>query len=367
MSFDAFDHRCMAEALQLAARGMNSTHPNPRVGCVIAQGNEVVGRGWHETAGQRHAEIAALEDAGSRARGATAYITLEPCSYHGRTAPCTDALLEAGIERVISATKDPNPEVNGNGNSQLEGAGIRVESGLMAGEAEALNAGFFKRMSSHRPWVRIKLAQSLDGRTALQDGASQWISSADSRRDVQSWRARSSAILTGIETVLADDPSLNVREIETSRQPVRVIADSRWRTPAGARVLSLPGRVLIAGLQDVEIPIALRDSAAELLPLPGSSGRVDLGALMSELANREFNEVQVEAGGTLCGALLEAQLVDEILVYLAPILLGGGARGAFEFGPLASMQERVGLNWLESGWTGPDLRLRLEPVYRKSS
>jgi diaminohydroxyphosphoribosylaminopyrimidine deaminase/5-amino-6-(5-phosphoribosylamino)uracil reductase len=342
---------------------MNSTHPNPRVGCVIALGGKVVGRGWHEAAGQRHAEIAALEDAGDRACGATAYVTLEPCSYHGRTAPCSQALVAAGIERVVSATQDPNPEVSGKGNSQLEEAGIKTESGLMESEARVLNAGFFKRMLDNRPWVRIKLAQSLDGRTALKNGSSKWISGAESRRDVQEWRARSSAIVTGIGTLLADNPSLNVRAGEARRQPMRVIVDGYWRTPANARVLSLPGQVLVAGRRDIEIPTPLADSGAELLALPGSAGQVDLDALVAELANREINEVQVEAGATLCGALIEARLVDEILVYLAPVLLGGGARGAFGFGPLESMREKVGLKWIESVWIGRDLRLRLEPEY----
>jgi diaminohydroxyphosphoribosylaminopyrimidine deaminase/5-amino-6-(5-phosphoribosylamino)uracil reductase len=366
MSFDAHDHRCMAEALRLAARGLHSTHPNPRVGCVIAAGGQVVGRGWHATAGGRHAEIAALEDAGERARGATAYVTLEPCNYHGRTGPCTEALIEAGVTRVVSATRDPNPRVDGAGHRRLADAGVRAECGLLAAGAEALNAGFFKRMTSGRPWVRVKLAQSLDGRTALAGGESQWITGADARRDVQDWRARAAAVLTGVETILADDPLLNVRDIDTARQPLRVIADSRWRTPAGARTLGLPGRVLIAGLGERDIPAELASSGADLLPLPGRSGRVDLGALMAELAGLEVNEVQVEAGETLCGALLEAQMVDEILVYQAPVLLGSNGRGPFAFGPLAGMREKVELQWLESGWVGGDLRLRLQPVYGRS-
>jgi diaminohydroxyphosphoribosylaminopyrimidine deaminase/5-amino-6-(5-phosphoribosylamino)uracil reductase len=365
MSFDAQDHRCMAEALRLAMREVCPPHPNPRVGCVIARHGRIVGRGWHRAAGEAHAEVEALTDAGDLARGATAYVTLEPCSHHGRTGPCTEALIGAGVARVVSATRDPNPGIDGAGNRRLQAAKIQVECGLLAAQAEALNAGFFTRMGSGRPWVRVKLALSLDGRTALRNGHSQWISSAEARRDVQAWRARSAAILTGIGTVLADDPSLNVRDIEVRQQPLRVIADSRWRTPDSARTLGLPGTTLIAGLGDRDVPEKLRQSEARLLALPGRAERIDLAALMAELAALEINEVQVEAGETLCGALLDAQLVDEILVYQAPLLLGAGGRGAFAIGPLSDMRDRFELEWLESGWVGRDQRLRLKPVYER--
>jgi diaminohydroxyphosphoribosylaminopyrimidine deaminase/5-amino-6-(5-phosphoribosylamino)uracil reductase len=361
--FDGFDHRCMAEALQLAERGLHTTHPNPRVGCVIASGDDIVGRGWHQEAGGAHAEIAALHEAGDRARGATVYVTLEPCNFRGRTPACTEALIEAGVRRVVFAAGDPNPRVDGAGAGRLQAAGIRVQSGLMAQQAEGLNAGFLMRMQSRRPWVRVKLALSLDGRTALGNGTSAWISCGESRRDVQDWRARSSAILTGIGTLLADDPALNVRDIETRRQPARVIADSRWRTPPDAKTLGLEGPVLIAGGDDVALPGPLGECGAEFLRLPRIAGRIDLAALMTALADREFNEVQVEAGATLCGALLEARLVDEILVYQSPSLLGAGGRDPFAFGPLQDMRQKVELQWLETGRTGRDLRLRLQPVY----
>lgn len=362
--FSAFDHECMSRALQLAELGLETTDPNPRVGCVVARGEEMIASGWHREAGGPHAEVFALEEAGEAARGATAYVTLEPCSHQGRTGACADVLIEAGVERVVCATLDNNPAINGNGVSRLEAAGIKVERGLLQEEAEALNSGFHKRMRVHQPWVRLKLAQSLDGATALANGHSEWISSEASRADVQKWRARSSAILTGIGTVLSDDPSLNVRTGECARQPLRVIVDSHWRTPADARTLALPGDVLIAGRDDKVIPAALKASPAGLLPLPGDAGMVNLPKLMARLADLEINELQVEAGATLAGSLLREKLIDEILIYQAPILLGSGSRQAFEFGPLQQMGDRVSLQWIETVHTGPDLRLRLRPEYR---
>jgi diaminohydroxyphosphoribosylaminopyrimidine deaminase/5-amino-6-(5-phosphoribosylamino)uracil reductase len=366
MNFSHFDHECMAEALRLAERGMTSCHPNPRVGCVIARQGEVVGRGWHQRAGREHAEVLALAEAGPDARGGTAYVTLEPCSHHGRTGPCTSALIEAGIAEVVAAAADPNPLVDGEGFEQLAAAGISVRRGLMESAAEALNAGFFTRARHGRPWVRIKIAQSLDGRTALHDGFSKWISGAESRRDVQHWRARAAAVMTGIGTVLQDDPALTVRDVDVPAQPLRVIVDSRWRTPPGARTLGLPGSVLIAGRADLPVPQALHATPAGLLPLPTSGEQVDLAGLMSALAEREVNEVQVEAGPTLAGALLGSQLVDEILLYLAPSLLGDSARGAFSIGLLERMDQRVQLDWLESDRVGPDLRVRLRPSQGES-
>jgi diaminohydroxyphosphoribosylaminopyrimidine deaminase/5-amino-6-(5-phosphoribosylamino)uracil reductase len=364
VSFSRFDHQCMATALKLAAKGLYSTHPNPRVGCVIADRETILGRGWHEFAGKAHAEISALRDAGDTAKGNTAYITLEPCSHHGRTPPCTEALLSAGIARVVVASTDPNPAVNGQGLEGLRDAGVTVEAGLMATEAEALNPGFFMRMRQGRPWVRVKSAISLDGRTALDNGESKWISSEFSRRDVQKWRARSAAVMTGIGTVLADNPAMNARLDGLGRQPLRVIADSRWRTPVDSRILADPATAVIAGTRDAVIPQQLQATGAKCLPLPAIAGRTDLGALLRRLAEMEVNEIQVEAGARLCGALLKDRLVDELLIYQAPALLGESGRGPFDFGPLESMAERTHLKLLETRSLGNDLRLRLEPQYR---
>lgn len=349
----------MAEAFRQARRGLYTTDPNPRVGCVIARDGAIVGRGWHRAAGQAHAEVLALAEAGDLARGATAYVTLEPCSHHGRTPPCSDALVGAGVARVVMADKDPNPLVDGC--RPLAEAGITCESGLMADAAQALNPGFLSRMRSGRPWVRVKLATSLDGRTALGNGASRWITGPAARSDVQHWRARSSAVMTGIGTLLADDPALDLRLEGSQRQPLRVVCDSRWRTPAAARTLALPGLVLIAGLQGLEPPAALADSGAELLPLPASGGRLDLHALLNELGQRGVNELQVEAGATLCGALLEAGLVDEILLYQAASLLGDQARPAFVLPALQSMDTRPRLRIEDCRMLGEDLRLTLRP------
>ena len=354
----------MARALQLAQKGLTTTHPNPRVGCVITKNEQVVGSGWHKKAGEAHAEINALRVAGDAARGGTAYVTLEPCNHSGLTPPCAEALISAKIARVVYAVEDPNPEVSGNGSHRLKRAGIEVQSGLMAAEAEALNPGFLKRMRRGRPWVRIKLAQSLDGHIALANGSSQWISGPEARADVQNWRARSDVILTGIGTVLADNPSLNVRNNKDASQPARVIVDSQWRTPANARLLGLSGTVLIAGLNEKPVPEALRETAAECLLLPACDGRVDMTAMLNELGMRGYNEIQVEAGATLCGNLIQQGLVDELLVYQAAIILGGGAVSPFAVPRLDNMDDRVHLEWIDSRRIGKDLRLRLKPVYR---
>jgi diaminohydroxyphosphoribosylaminopyrimidine deaminase/5-amino-6-(5-phosphoribosylamino)uracil reductase len=364
VNFSQFDHECMAEALRLARRGLFTTDPNPRVGCVIADGAGIVGRGWHEAAGGPHAEIAALRDANRAVGGHTAYVTLEPCNHHGRTPPCVDALLEAGIKRVVVACPDPNPDVSGGGLGRLQEAGVEVQAGLMQEQAEALNCGFFKRARSGRPWVRVKSAVSLDGRTALRSGESQWISSEASRHDVQRWRARSSAILTGIGTVLADNPSLQARVDGPVRQPLRVVADSHWRTPPGSRLLENPQQTLLAGDGNRPPPSALEASGVECLPLAMGPHGLDLGALLAALARRQINEVQVEAGARLCGSLLRAGLVDEVLIYQAPILLGDGGPGPFAFGPLESMAERTHLEVLETVHLGDDLRIRLLPESR---
>ena len=363
MNFNAFDYKCMVTALQLAHLGLETTHPNPRVGCVISRDGQIVGQGWHKKAGEAHAEVFALREAGDKAVGGTAYITLEPCSHTGRTPPCVDALIKAKVTRVVFAIGDPNPDVNGSGLERLQQAGIEVQSGLMATAAEELNCGFLQRMRMRRPWVRIKLAQSMDGHIALANGGSQWISGPESRSDVQNWRARSDAIVTGIGTVLADDPSLNVRKSEAARQPSRIIVDSQWRTPVTARLLTLPGKVLIAGSAEKPVPDALRKSAADCVELPSLEGRVDMQALFNVLAVRGYNEVQVEAGATLCGTLLQQRLVDELLIYQAPSILGGAAVSPFALPRLDNMVDRVHLKWVDARRIGNDLRLRLQPVY----
>lgn len=364
MSFSRFDHECMALALRLAEKGAFTTHPNPRVGCVIARDDRVVGQGWHVFAGGPHAEVVALQAAGREARGSTAYVTLEPCGHHGRTPPCVDALLAAGIARVVIAAPDPHPLVDGSGSRRLELAGVKVESGLMALAAEDLNPGFLQRVRTGRPWVRVKVATSLDGRTALRNGRSQWITCEASRRDVQRWRARASAIVTGIGTVLADDPALTARVSDPPLLPLRVVVDTHWRTPATSRVLQHPGSALIAGSERAPVAPALQESGVRCLPLPLAGQRVDLLALMQALAALELNELQVEAGATLCGALLRDGLVDEILMYQAPALLGEGGPGPFELGMLESMNDRTQLEVVESCQVGTDVRLRLRPRRR---
>lgn len=361
MSFTAVDHGFMAQALRLARKGLWTTDPNPRVGCVIADGDRVVGQGWHEWAGGAHAEIAALNDAAEPVRGMTAYVTLEPCSFHGRTPPCTDALLDAGIGRVVVPTEDPNQRVSGTGLEILRDAGVSVEAGLMAAQAEDLNPGFLKRMRTGRPWVRVKSAVSLDGRVSLQDGESKWISGEAARQDVQRWRARASAILTGIGTVREDDPEMKARVAGPVKQPLRVVADSRWRISPGCQLLADAETVLVAGVG--EPPEALCATGAQCLGLNTVPGGVDLAALLDELGRRGLNEVQVEAGSRLCGALLQGGLVDEVLLYVAPVLLGDGGPGPFAFGPLESMANRAHFKVLESLRVGDDTRFRLQPKF----
>ena len=346
----------MTRALQLAAQGLNTTTPNPRVGCVIVRDGRVVGEGWHARAGEPHAEPLALAAAGEQAAGATVYVTLEPCAHHGRTPPCVEALLAAKPARVVAAMQDPNPLTAGQGFERLRAAGIQVDAGLMEAEASELNLGFVSRMTRERPWVRLKVAASLDGRTALADGRSQWITGAGARRDGQAWRARACAVLTGIGTVKADDPRLNVREVETTRQPLRVVVDSRLQTPLAARILG-PGMVIAAGGADVPRMVALRAKGAEVVVLPGREGQVDLAALMQELARRGCNEVHVEAGYRLNGALLGAGLVDELLVYLSPSILGDTARGMFHLPPLQDLSQRRSLKITEITPVGDDLRI----------
>ena len=357
------DAQFMARALQLARRGLFTTDPNPRVGCVIVKDGLVVGTGWHQRAGEPHAEIHALKAAGERARGATAYVTLEPCCHQGRTPPCTRALIEAGITRVVAAMADPNPQVAGKGMEALRQARIGVETGLMQTQAEALNPGFISRMRRGRPYVLAKLAVSLDGRTALAQGESRWITGTAARADVQALRARSSAIVTGIGSVLADDPSLNVREFDIGRQPLRVVVDSTLRMPATAKMLSLPGSTLVVtACQHAEAADRLLAAGAEVLYLPAVDGRVDLPGLMGHLAAREVNELMVEAGAHLCGALLAAGLIDEIVIYYAPHILGSTAHGMFAITGLDNMQQRHALKIQDVRAIGDDWRVTARVV-----
>lgn len=361
----------MARAIQLAERGLYTTDPNPRVGCVLAKDGRIIGEGWHRRAGEPHAERLAIDAAGADARGATAYVTLEPCCHHGRTPPCTDALLAAGVSRVVVGMEDPNPLVHGRGLERMRAAGVEVVTGVLESACRALNPGFDKRMRLGLPFVRVKLAASLDGGTALANGESRWITSQAARTDVQWLRARSSAILTGIGTLLADDPSLNVRlspalipalePDEPVRQPLRVILDSRLRLPLNAKMLPLPGATLVATLSDDPKRIAAVTSAgAEVWIGPQApAGRVDLEALLRYLAEREINEILIEAGPTLAGAMVQRRLLDELVLYLAPHLMGSDTRRLVELGPLARMSERVPLELMDWRQVGPDLRLRV--------
>jgi diaminohydroxyphosphoribosylaminopyrimidine deaminase / 5-amino-6-(5-phosphoribosylamino)uracil reductase len=363
-AFSADDHRFMARALQLAAKGRSTTQPNPRVGCVLVRNGVEVGSGWHQVAGGAHAEVAALAQAGVEARGATAYVTLEPCSHYGRTPPCCQALVQAGVGRVVAAVEDPNPQVSGRGLAALREAGIATAVGLLADEAEALNAGFFARMRTGYPRVLLKLAASLDGRTAVASGESQWITADAARRDVHRLRAEAGAILTGAGTVVADDPALTVREVPLPpmrQQPLRVVMDSRLRMSPQAAMLRLPGSTLVAYAQAPEdARSALEAAGAELVALPGAQGGVDAQALLSLLARREINDVLVEAGPTLGGALLRAGLVDELIVYLAPHLLGHEARPLLHLPGIEQMSQREPLQLKEVRQIGNDIRLRVQ-------
>jgi diaminohydroxyphosphoribosylaminopyrimidine deaminase/5-amino-6-(5-phosphoribosylamino)uracil reductase len=347
----------MARALQLAARGLYTTSPNPRVGCVIVKDGKIIGKGWHQKAGEPHAEIHALMEAGMAAQGATAYVSLEPCSHHGRTPPCADALVGAGVARVIAAAQDPNPNVSGQGLARLKAAGIETLSGLMEGEARELNAGFFKRMVYGHPYVRIKTASSLDGRTALSSGESKWITGEAARADVHRLRARSCAILTGIETVLADNPQMNVRGVETSRQPMKIIVDSSLRTPPDAAILQGAKTLIACAAPDAKKAAVLEAAGADILCLPGADGKVDLPALLSRMAQKGVNEVMTEAGPRLNGALIAAGLADEWVQYVAPCLLGTPARPLFELPEPASMQQRLNWKLVDQRMLGADLRL----------
>jgi diaminohydroxyphosphoribosylaminopyrimidine deaminase/5-amino-6-(5-phosphoribosylamino)uracil reductase len=357
MSFSAVDHGIMGRALQLAERGLRTTSPNPRVGCVLVRDGWIVGEGWHERAGEPHAEIHALRAAGSRARGATAYVTLEPCSHSGRTPPCAEALIAAGVKRVVAAMIDPNPLVAGRGLAVLQAAGIETCCGLMENEARELNIGFVSRMTRGRPWLRLKAAASLDGKTALNNSLSQWLTGSPARSDGQRFRARACAILTGIGTVCADDPQLTVRDLENSRQPLRVVVDSQLEIPLTARVLQGGASLVVGAVEDAKKIALLRSSGNSVEILPNAAGKVDLRALLELLAQRGINEVHAEAGFKLNGSLLREGLVDELLLYLAPCLLGDKASGLFNLPELTSLDGRHALEIRDLRQVGEDIRL----------
>ena len=350
----------MAQALRLARRGIYTTTPNPRVGCVLVAAGDIIGEGWHEEAGAPHAEVNALHAAvlrGLPARGATAYVTLEPCSHYGRTPPCVEALIAAGVSRVVAAMQDPNPQVAGQGLEKLRSVGISTDCGLMAEEARELNIGFVSRMTRGRPWLRLKIAASLDGKTALNNGRSQWITGAPARVDGHRWRARACAILTGIGTVRDDDPRLSVRDVDTRRQPLKVVVDSRLELPLNSQVLEGGSLLVAAAVADPEKMAALASHGVEVVVLPNAQGKVDLAELMRELARRGINEVHAEAGFKLNGSLLREGLADELLLYIAPTLFGDAARGMFALPELADLSGRHDLKLIDLARVGADIRI----------
>ena len=373
MDGTTFERQAMARALALAALGRRSTQPNPRVGCVIAKDGRIIGEGWHERAGGPHAEVYALREAGEAARGATAFVTLEPCNHHGRTPPCSEALIAAGVVRVVYACGDPNPRVDGSGAARLRAAGIEVATGLMAAEGEELNLGFFNRMRRGRPWLRLKIAASLDGRTALADGESRWITGEAARADVHAWRAESAAILSTSATVLADDPELTARPGDAGaptdpapRAPLRILIDAHRRIPDRARVFAAPGEVvrLVAPQTAAEVGMgpAVGPRAARIVPIAtDAAGRLSLTAALAWMGAEQLNEVWVEAGPTFAGALLQAGLVDELIVYLAPRLLGPDARPLAHLPPPAGLAAAAGWQVKDLRQFGPDIRIMLRP------
>ena len=360
------DVRLMHQALSLARQAIGLSDPNPRVGClIVAPDGRVLARGHTQQAGGPHAEVMALRDAaahGHSVRGATVIVSLEPCAHHGRTPPCCDTLIEAGVHRVVMALQDPNPQVAGQGAARLRAAGIRVDVGPLADDARELNIGFFSRMVRGRPWVRLKAAVSLDGRTALNNGASQWITGPAARADGHAFRKRAGAVLTGVGTVLDDDPRLDVRLVETAMQPLRVVVDSRLQTPSTARLLDAPGKVLIYAAQaDAARECLLQQRGAEVALMAGGGGKVDLSAILSDLARRGINELHVEAGHKLNGSFVREGLVDEFLVYMAPRLMGMG-RELAAFGPLERLQDSLALRFVSVTPVGEDLRIIARPV-----
>ncbi|RGP52597.1 MULTISPECIES: bifunctional diaminohydroxyphosphoribosylaminopyrimidine deaminase/5-amino-6-(5-phosphoribosylamino)uracil reductase RibD [Pseudomonas] len=371
--WSAADRSWMSRALMLAERGLYTTEPNPRVGCVLVVDGEVVGEGWHVRAGEGHAEVNALAQAGERARGATAYVTLEPCSHFGKTPPCADALIKAGVARMVAAMQDPNPQVAGNGLQRLREAGIAVECGLLEDQARALNPGFIKRMQQGLPWVRVKLAMSLDGRTAMASGESKWITGPAARADVQRLRARSGAVVSGADSVLLDDSALTVRASElglppdeaaaaAERQPLRVLIDSLRRVPLEQRFFREAGPTLVISTSAEQAADDYLAVGSELLAVPGADGKVDLHAVLRTLAERGCNEVLVEAGAGLSGAFWRAGLVDELIVYMAPRLLGSQARPLMQL-PFESMSEAMDVAVTDMRAIGQDWRITARPIF----
>lgn len=358
-AWDDADVSCMDRALELAARGLFTTTPNPRVGCVITRGAQVVGEGWHERAGAPHAEVHALRQAGTAARGACAYVTLEPCSHHGRTPPCADALIAAGIERVVVALEDPNPQVAGAGIARLRSAGLRVDVGLQAEPASQLNLGFLTRMRRHTPWVRAKVAMSLDGRTALANGASQWITGAAARMDGHRLRAQSCALLTGMGTVRQDNPTLTVRAVPTARQPIRIVLDRALETPLDANLLGPQAPTwLVTCNDDGRRARRYEDLGAQVLVVGcTTTGQLDLPALLRLLGERQLNEITLEAGARLTGAFLREGLLDEFVFYVAPVLLGEGGAGVIAGTPLTDLAQGHALHIRCITALGPDWRI----------
>ncbi len=351
------DEKFMSRALELAAHGLYTTTPNPRVGCVLVRDGVIVGEGWHARAGESHAEVNALKEAGERARGATAYVTLEPCHHQGRTPPCDLALIAAGVTRVVAAMQDPDPRTSGAGMARLRAANIDTLGGVCENAARELNIGFVSRATRGRPWLRMKIAASIDGRTALSNGASQWITGAAARRDGHHWRARACAVLTGIGTVKDDDPQLNVRDVATTRQPLRVVIDSRLETPPAAKILAGGGALIFCARDDAAKSKALRERGAEIIVLPNAAGKVELPALLQELGRRSINELHVEAGHKLNGSLIREGCVDELLVYLAPCLLGDRAQGMADLPELTTLEAAHRLVINETREIEDDLRI----------
>ncbi|HSG58784.1 MAG TPA: bifunctional diaminohydroxyphosphoribosylaminopyrimidine deaminase/5-amino-6-(5-phosphoribosylamino)uracil reductase RibD [Woeseiaceae bacterium] len=357
--FTAADRAHMARAIELAARGRYAAHPNPMVGCVIVRDGQVVGEGWHAVAGEAHAEILALQAAGGQARGATVYVTLEPCAHHGRTPPCVDALIRAGVAEVVAGLEDPDPRVDGRGLEALEAAGVAVRSGLMRNEIEDLVRGFVKRVTRGRPWVRLKVAASLDGRTAMANGQSQWITGPEARADVQRLRASSGAVMTGIGTVLADDPSLTVRDASLDtrgRQPLRVVLDRGLRMPLSAEMLALPGTTLVYCTSDTGRK-PLVDAGAEVVKVGECDGLVDIGEVLDDLGSREVNELLVEAGPVLAGSLLEGGYLDELVIYQAPHIMGSETMGMFRTPGWTELGDRRALEIIDVQKVGADTRI----------
>ncbi len=362
-NYSSADCEFMARALQLARKGIYSAHPNPRVGCVLVLDGKVVGEGWHRRTGEAHAEVIALEDAGDSAKGATAYVTLEPCVHHGKTAPCTDALIEAGIADVVVAMQDPFDQVDGHGLDALRKAGIGVRSGLMNEDAVRINEGFISRVTRRRPFVRLKTAASLDGCTAMENGESQWITGPEARADVQRLRASSGAVLTGIGTVLADDPSLTVREeslVDEGMQPLRVILDNSLRMPLSARMLTLPGETAVFCVNDSN-RTALENAGASVHVVPERHGNTDLHAVLEKLADLKINDVLAEAGHTLAGSLLASGLLDELVIYQSPHIMGSQTQGMFTTPAWRQMSQRMPLDIVDVRRVGADTRITARP------